>query len=106
MRIKTIWLKNTAEVFSRYDFFLDEVTCILTILVGIWRSNDNGYDITCEYIRTEMDLDEIRAQFLINESIHMLAPIADEIRALSLTGRLIRYNVLGNVIILEVDDAD
>lgn len=104
--VKTIWLKNVADIFSNYGFFNDEVNCILAILINLWKYNDDNYDITCEYIRTEMDLDEVRAQLLINESIHLLLDPANQIRLLYRTGKLIRYNVIGSVIILEVEDAD
>lgn len=104
MKIKSISLGNLPNIFMLYGFFNDEVNCIFQILISLWKCNDNNYDLTCEYIRTEMDLDELRAQLLINDTAFHLNVVATQIRNVALTGKLIRYNVIGSVILLEVND--
>jgi hypothetical protein len=70
------------------------------------RTNEETYleDIISEFIRTEMDLDPLQAQIFILEALPTLLDIGTQFRRLALTGHLLRYDVFGYTILLEVDD--
>jgi hypothetical protein len=51
-----------------------------------------------------MDLDPLQAQIFILEALPTLLDIGTQFRRLALTGHLLRYDVFGYTILLEVDD--
>jgi hypothetical protein len=84
----------------------DEVNAALCAMMHIWRANDNVYDITTEFIRSEMELDSVYAEMFIVKVAGPLEMIGREVRDFALSGRLSRWMVRDNCILLELDDVD
>jgi len=105
-RARSIPLGVLPTIFKKFGYLDGEVTTLLTILLMMCRTNEETYleDIISEFIRTEMDLDPLQAQIFILEALPTLLDIGTQFRRLALTGHLLRYDVFGYTILLEVDD--
>ena len=101
---KSIPLGKIPSCFEQCDFTEDETVSIMSSLVQLWRFNDHPYDMTCEYINTELDLEDTMAGMLIVYSIDALMEVAAQIRALALSGKFRRYSVFLYTIIVELDN--
>lgn len=104
MKIQSVSLGQIPDYFHQCGFTTAETNTILSMMVQLWRLNDLHYDLTCEFIRTEIDLDEMTAQLFIVLCISELVTIATLIREAALTGRLQRWYINEYVILLEFDD--
>jgi hypothetical protein len=105
-RARSIPLGVLPTIFKKFGYLDGEVTTLMTILLMMCRTNEETYleDIISEFIRTEMDLDPLQAQIFILEALPTLLDIGTQFRRLALTGHLLRYDVFGYTILLEVDD--
>lgn len=97
-------LPETFQEFCGYSY--DETHAILSQLVVLWRSNDYIYDVTVEFIRSEMELDSVTAEMLIVQASESLEAIGNEIREFAKSGRLYRWMIRDHCILLELDDVD
>ena len=97
-------LPQDFESFCGYS--PDETNTILSALMQIWRSNDFIYDVTAEFIRSELELDSVTAEMLIVKVGATLETLGNEVREFAKSGRLSRWMVRDNCILLELDDVD
>lgn len=104
MKTLSVSLGLIPDYFHQAGFTAAETKTILSMMMQLWRCNDHNYDLTCEFIRTEIDLDEMTAQLFIVLCINELYAIAEHVRALALTGKLQRWIVCDHVILLELDE--
>jgi hypothetical protein len=104
MKIQSVSLGLIPDYFHQCGFTDAETKTILSMMMQLWRCNDHNYDLTCEFIRTEIDLDELTAQTFIVLCINELYEIAEQVRAIALTGKLQRWTVCDYVILLELDE--
>lgn len=92
--------------FGNCGFHTNEITNLVTLLMGVCRFNEEPYipGVIAEFIRTEMDLDPLHAQILILDALGELVEIGMQFRRVAATGFLQRYVVHPHIILLEVDD--
>jgi hypothetical protein len=105
-KILSIPLGVLPMVFKKIGFTPGEMTTLIGMLLMLCRHNEHRHleELLSEFIRTEMDLDPLHAQIFILESLPCLLDIGKSFREVCLTGSLIRYNVIGYSILLEVDN--
>lgn len=104
MKTKTLALGNVTAIFTNFGYSEAERIGILSMMVSIWRCNDENYELTDEFIKTEMDLDEVTASLFSTATLFYLNDLASQIRELALSGKLVRWLVTEHVIILELDN--
>lgn len=102
-QIVSLPLGKIPAIFKRLGFSQDEMVCVLFGLIQVWRHNDHYTDMTVEYVFTEMDLDPLVGQILILEAGCYMTELGNIVRTYALSGRLIRWNVLGYLILLEIE---
>ena len=103
--LQTISLAHLFKAFKDHcGYTQDEVVTIITNLLPYWVYNDFIYDITAEFIRSEMDLDTLTAETFLLEVGRPLAEIGEMIRQMHLNSSLIRWSVRDYVIVLEMND--
>lgn len=100
----TIQITDVQAAFRKKEYTIEEVACILTGLVSIWRVNDNIADITREVVMSELEDDDLMSSFLWNEVGDSLVRTGLYVRDLSLKHILIRWSVTPFAILLEFDD--
>lgn len=105
-KVNSIPLGSLPGVFANCGFSTDEMVAVLNMMMHYWAHNDESSDITAEFIRCELDVEPFAVQTMISEGLHELAGIAYLVRQAFLTGRLIRWNVLSYIILLELEDDD
>lgn len=103
-KVITIQTSGVHAAFNRKGYTNEEVCCILTGLVSIWRVNEHIEDITREVVMSELEEDDLNAAFLWNEVSSELVSAGRHVRQLSLQHLLIRWSVVPFAIMLEFDD--
>jgi len=103
-RMVSIPLGKLPEIFKRLEFGPDEFVTVLFSLIQVWKANDYRGDLTIEYIFSELDLDPLIAQMLYLEASAAMTEIGNQVRAYVVAGRLIRWDVMPYVILLEIED--
>lgn len=103
-RLATIPLGKLPGIFNRLDFGPDEFVTVMFSLIQVWKANDYRGDLTIEYIFSELDLDPLVAQVLYLEASQAMTEIGNLVRSFVVSGRLIRWEVLPYVILLELED--
>ncbi len=100
----TISIIEVQAAFKDKGYTVEEVVCILTGLVSIWRFNDHIPDITREVIMSELGEDDLEAAFLWNKVSSSLIQAGLYVRELSLKHIIIRWSVTPFAIMLEFVD--
>jgi len=98
---------DTATVHRRFNdsgYTNEELCCILTGLVSIWRCNEHIPDITREAVMSELEEDDLNAAFLWNNVGIDLVEVGERVRALSLQHLIVRWSVVPFAIMLEYED--
>lgn len=101
----TVDITDVQAAFKKRDYTVEQVACILTGLVSIWRVNDLIPDITREAVMSELEDDDLTASFLWNEVGASLTRTGQYVRDLSLKHIIIRWSVTPFAIMLEYEDA-
>lgn len=104
MIVKTLPLGNLTAIFTNFGYSEAQRMAILSTMVYLWRVNDSNYSLTEQFIKTEMDLDEVTASMFCNAALYYLNDLAVQIRELTLSGSLLRWLVTEHVIILELNN--
>lgn len=103
MSIQSIPLGEIPDRFEQVGLTRDCMVEYLTTLIGLWVNTDDHYNMTCDFIHNEMDMDEEAGMFLVY-TIDALMRVASDVRAVSLTGRLESFKVTAYVILLTLTD--
>lgn len=90
--------------FYKYGFSYTDVSAYLDILVSLWRTNDNTYDVTASFITDSTGMDELDSRFLILDTVHHWFTIGQQVRAEAVAGTLTRWTVTPHALLLELDD--
>lgn len=104
MKRVTLPMGTLPALFDKCGFNIQETTFIISTMIGYWVYNDHNYDVTAEFIRSELELNDLSAQVLINEAMPQLMEMAQQIRQLQLAGVLYRWNVLAFAVVVEIED--
>jgi len=104
MKRVTLPMGTLPVIFEKCGFNIQETTFVISSMIGYWAHNDHNYDVTAEFIRSELDLNDLSAQVLINEAMPQLMEMATQIRQLQLAGSLYRWNVLAYAVVVEIED--
>lgn len=101
--IQSIPLGEIPDRFEQVGLTTDCMVEYLTTLIKLWVNTDTPYEITCDFIHNEMDMDEEAGMFLVY-AMDALMRVAGDVRIVSLTGRLESFKVTVYVILLTLTD--
>lgn len=98
--IQTIPLGEIPDRFEQAGLTPDCMADFLSVLFERWSVADHHYEMTCDFIHNEMDLDDEQAGMFLVYTIDELVRVASAARQATLTGKLLAYTVSDYVILL------
>lgn len=100
-KVQSIALGSIPDRFEQVCLTSDCMIEYMTSLIGLWIHTDDPYNMTCNFIHNEMDMDDESGMFLVY-TIDELMRVAGVVRTVSLTGRLLSFKVTAQVILLTI----
>jgi len=103
IKTKSVSLAEIPKILSSYDFDMNEIKTILSMLVHLWKCNQQElhYDLTKEFIEVELDLDSLSAQTLVLDSMSSLMTIATQVHQALNDSTVTGWSIHDYVILLE-----
>lgn len=98
--IQTIPLGEIPDRFEQAGLTPDCMADFLSVLFERWSVTDHHYEMTCDFIHNEMDLDDEQAGMFLVYTIDELMRVGAAARQATLTGKLLTYMVSDHVILL------
>lgn len=102
--IQSIPLGEIPDRFEQVGLTPDCMIDTLDTLIQRWAAVDQHYEMTCDFIHNEMELNEEEAGMFLVYAVDELTRVAGEIRRLHLTGKLLAFSVSKHSLLLTLAD--